>query len=120
MIKRSKYNNTKVEYKGMTFDSKKELEQYKIAERLQELGEIEGLQRQVRFELIPAQYDDPINKKGLIERACTYTADILYCDPKMGVIVVIDVKSPITRKDKAYIIKRKLMLWQHNIKIVEK
>ena len=81
----SKYNAKKVEYNGMTFDSKRELKRYKELELLQEAGEIKNLQRQVKYVLIPAQREpDIIGKRGgvkkgkTIEKECTYVADFVY------------------------------------------
>jgi hypothetical protein len=117
----SKYNAKKVEYKGMTFDSKRELKRYQELELLQEAGEISNLQRQVKYVLIPAQREaDIIGVKGgvkkgkVIERECAYTADFVY--EEGGETVVEDSKG---FKTKDYSIKRKLMLYVYGIKIKE-
>ena len=73
---------------------------------LERAGKISNLQRQVKYELIPKQDG---------ERACTYVADFVYIDAN-GETVVEDTKG--VRTD-AYKIKRKLMLWVHQIKIKE-
>lgn len=75
---------------------------------------ISELKRQVTIELIPAQY---IEKK-CVERAVKYIADFTYKDAH-GSLVVEDVKSPITRKNKDYIIKRKLLLYTKGIRLLE-
>jgi len=118
----SKYNAKKVEYNGMTFDSKRELKRYKELELLQEAGEIKNLQRQVKYILIPTQREpDIIGKRGgvkkgkVIEHECSYTADFTYLDED-GDLVVEDSKG---FKTKDYAIKRKLMLYVHGIKIKE-
>lgn len=118
----SKYNAKKVEYNGMTFDSKRELKRYKELELLQEAGEISDLQRQVKYVLIPTQREpDIIGKRGgvkkgkVIEHECSYTADFTYLDED-GDLVVEDSKGFRT---KDYAIKRKLMLYVHGIKITE-
>lgn len=118
----SKYNAKKVEYNGMTFDSKRELKRYKELELLQEAGEIKDLQRQVKYVLIPTQREpDIIGKRGgvkkgkVIEHECSYTADFTYLDED-GDLVVEDSKG---FKTKDYAIKRKLMLYVHGIKIKE-
>ena len=118
----SKYNAKKVEYNGMTFDSKRELKRYKELELLQESGEITNLQRQVKYVLIPTQREpDIIGKRGgvkkgkVIEHECSYTADFAYNDED-GDLVVEDSKG---FKTKDYSIKRKLMLYVHGIKIKE-
>lgn len=109
MMKRPKYGNKKTD----GFDSKAEAR--RISElRLMELaGEITDLKTQVRYGLIPAQY---IGGK-CVERAVTYVADAEY--KKGGRLVVEDIKSEMTRKLPAYILKRKLMLWVHGIQILE-
>jgi hypothetical protein len=130
MVKRSKYGNKKVTRDGITFDSMKEARRYAELMLLQRGGVIQGLQRQVKFELIPSQYDEtPTGKfytrgerKGqekmerrMAENAVNYVADFVYYEN--GKKVVEDVKSSATEKDATFIIKRKLMLWVHGIKI---
>lgn len=117
----SKYNAKKVEYNGMTFDSKRELKRYKELELLQEAGEIKNLQRQVKYVLIPTQREpDIIGKRGgikkgkVIEHECSYTADFVYEED--GDTIVEDSKG---FKTKDYSIKRKLMLYVYGIKIKE-
>lgn len=72
---------------------------------MQVCGFISDLEEQVKFELIPKQ-------EG--ERACTYTADFRY--KEAGRIVVEDSKGMKTQQ---YVIRRKLMLHVHGIKIKE-
>lgn len=91
------------------FDSKKEKKRdYELTQLLQS-GEILTLERQVKYELIPKQDG---------ERSTNYIADFRYTK-KDGSIVVEDVKSNFTKKLPLYIIKRKLMLFIHGIKILE-
>lgn len=80
---------------------------------MERAGLISDLERQVKYVLIPAQR---INGK-VVEREVSYNADFRYIEN--GVIVVEDVKSEITRKDKAYILKRKMMLYFHGVQIKE-
>jgi hypothetical protein len=75
---------------------------------LEKAGLIQDLQRQVKFELIPKQ-------EG--ERAVHYVADFVYVED--GKKIVEDVKSAATKKNKEYVIKRKLLLWRHGIRIKE-
>lgn len=109
----SKYGNRKIKYNGMTFDSKKEYLRYMELSLLQKAGKIRRLERQVKFELIPAQRDPETNK--VIERACVYKADFTYCDEE-GNYIVEDTKGFRTPE---YKIKRKLMLFGFGIKIKE-
>lgn len=77
---------------------------------LERAGAIQHLRRQVKYELIPSQR---IAGK-VVERACSYVADFVY--QQDGQTVVEDTKG---FKTPEYIIKRKLMLWVHGIRIRE-
>jgi hypothetical protein len=50
---KSKYGSSKVEFKGMLFDSKYEVQRYIYLLGLQQQGKISGLRRQTPFLLIP-------------------------------------------------------------------
>lgn len=106
----SKYGSRKVTRDGMTFDSQKEYKRFCELRLLEKAGKITDLQWQVKFELIPSQR---IGGK-VVERACAYVADFVYMEN--GKKVVEDTKG---FKTTDYIIKRKLMLWVHGIKIKE-
>lgn len=117
-----KYHNKKVVIDGEIFDSKKEARRFTELLLMQRAGEISNLQRQVKYLLIPAQREpNTVGKRGgiikgkLIEREVSYIADFVYID-KAGQTVVEDTKG---MKTKEYIIKRKLMLYLHNIRIKE-
>lgn len=101
------------------YDSKKEASyalklkaMMKCATSSQRVAKIE---EQVKFEIIPQQVDE---NGRIIERAAHYIADfrVTYGD---GRVEVIDVKSAMTKKLPAYILKRKLMLHVHGIRVVE-
>ena len=122
-----KYGNRKVTVDGIVFDSKREAARYKELKLLQEAGEIKGLQMQVPFELIPAKYEhferfsEKTGKKlkdgvRCVEKSCVYLADFVYQDVKTGEWIVEDAKG---HKTEAYIIKRKLLLYIHGIRIKE-
>ena len=115
-----KYKNRKVKTSdGVLNASQREANRWVELNLLQRGGDIKNLQRQVKFVLIPAQYEAPVGrkKKGkLIERECSYVADFVYDDVKTGKTVVEDSKGVRT---KDYVIKRKLMLYVHNIRIKE-
>lgn len=108
-----KYKNTKIKTEDGVFDSKAEYRRWIELRGLELAGEIQGLQRQVEYELIPRQY---IGTK-LVERAVKYKADFVYL--YKGEKVVEDVKSSYTRKLHDYTLKRKLMLYLYGIKISE-
>ncbi|NLB89990.1 MAG: DUF1064 domain-containing protein [Clostridiales bacterium] len=101
----NKYNNKKTVVDGIVFDSKREAKRWQELKVLERAGEITDLERQVKFELIPKQ-------KG--ERSCSYTADFVYIE--QGERVVEDSKGHKTRD---YVIKRKLMLQVHGVRIQE-
>lgn len=106
----AKYGNRKVIRDGIEFDSIKECQRYCELKLMQRAGVISDLQMQVSFELIPSQRVDG----KVVERAVNYVADFVY--QQNGLKVVEDTKGMRT---KDYIIKRKLMLWVHGIRIVE-
>jgi len=116
-----KYRNKKTVVDGITFDSKKEAARYKELKMMEKAGLIEGLQRQVKFVLIPAQREpDTFGPRGgrhkgrLIEREHSYYADFTYYEN--GEFVVEDVKG--VRTD-VYRLKKALMLKEHGIRIKE-
>ena len=111
----NKYRNRKVTVDGITFDSVKEFSRWKELKLLERAGEIYELKRQVPFVVIPVQKDE---KGKVIERETKYIADFTYRDRKTNRIVVEDVKSSAT-KTKEYILKRKLMLYRHGLRIME-
>jgi len=88
------------------YASKKEARRAQELHLLEKAGEIFFLRQQVKFELLPKQ-------EG--ERAVHYVADFVYSVPQARTIVE-DVKGIKTRD---YIIKRKLMLYVHGIRIKE-
>lgn len=58
-----------------------------------------------------------VYKDVVIEQNAVYTADFVFVEN--GVTVVEDCKSEYTRKEKDYVLRRKLMLHVHGIRIVE-
>ena len=107
----TKYHSRKITIDNQTFESMKEFGRWKDLQRLLGAGVITDLKRQVKFELIPSQK----NEFGkVIERPVTYVADFVYT--KNGKQIVEDVKG---FKTKEYVIKRKLMLYVHGIRIHE-
>ena len=106
----AKYRNSKTVVDGMTFDSKKEALRYRELRLLERAGKISGLQCQVKFELLPAQ------RQGgkVVERPVRYIADFVYTEN--GTQVVEDAKGVRTMD---FIIKRKLMLYKHGIRVRE-
>ncbi len=120
---RNKYGNKKVTVDGITFDSKKEYKRWCELCLLEKAGKITNLQRQVKFVLLPTQYEKCLErdrkgnyKKGaVIEREAYYKADFVYIDAT-GRQVVEDAKGVRTTE---YVLKRKMMLHFHGIRIKE-
>ena len=128
----SKYHAKKITKDGMTFDSMKEYRRWNELVLLQKAGQIKGLERQVKFVLIPAQYEpDTIGPKGgvkrgkLIERECSYIADfVYYLAPQSEADKFLELWTKVVEDTKGfrtadYKIKRKLMLYRYRIKIKE-
>ena len=125
-----KYGNRKVVVDGIEFDSRKEAQRYWELKLLQRAGKISDLQLQREFELIPAQYETypRYGKTGkrlqdgkrCVEKSCTYKAD--FCYKQDGQLIVEDTKGyrdPASAGYAKFVIKRKLMLWRHGIKVLE-
>lgn len=123
--KGKKYNNTKVEYDGIKFDSKKEMQRYLALKDAQEKGLISDLKLQVRFELIPAVKEEYVEhlktkdriKTRTLQLPITYTCDFLYI--KDGETIVEDVKASPKMLPKEYTLKKKMMFALKGIKIKE-
>lgn len=127
-----KYHNKKTYTSdGILHDSRREANRWSELCLLQKAGKISELQRQVRFELIPAQYEDvytgefykrgdrkgqPKLKRICLENSVVYVADFVYKEQDTGQTVVEDAKG---QRTKEYIIKRKLMLYLKGIRIKE-
>lgn len=116
---KNKYHNNKVEYKGVAFDSKKELRFFLYLKDLEQSGIVREVKRQVKYTLQPAFKH---NNKTI--RAITYNADFtcVVCDVqrfkkainkdvyvKKGDKAIIDTKG---FKTEVYKIKKKLMQYK--------
>ena len=121
----SKYKNKKVVLPdGTVFDSEKEYKRWCELSLLEKAGEIQNLQRQVPFEIIPPYTEviERYGKKGqrlkdqikTIEKVCYYKADFTYFQD--GKFVVEDTKG---FKTADYVLMRKLMLHKFGIRIKE-
>lgn len=109
--RRTKYGNEITHSGGMRFDSKEEAKRWHYLSTLAKAGEITELKHHVSFDLLPAQVVD-----GRKERPVRYEADFTYI--KDGKLVVEDVKSAPT-KTREFILKRKMMLFFHQIPVIE-
>lgn len=109
-----KYRNVKTVVDGITFDSKKEANRWCELKLLEKAGEISGLKLQPEF---------PITING--QKVCKYIADFEYVDSELDLspvalrTVIEDVKSPATRKNSTYRLKKKLVEAVYGIEITE-
>ena len=115
--KRSKYGNKKTVLGGVEHASGKQGMRWILLRQMEREGKIANLRREVPYRL-------EVNGKLV----CKYVADHVYdeidhdfcgVNVTLKTPVVEDVKSPITRKNRAYRIKLKLMKAVHNIDIRE-
>ncbi len=108
LVGKSKYNNRKVTYQGLTFDSKKEFEYYLLLKDKEKRGLVFNIKRQVPLEIQPAFTD----KTGVKHRAIIYKADFVYTDRLTGTERYIDVKG---FKTEVYKLKKKLLAYKNII-----
>ena len=120
----NKYRNKGIEVDGIFFSSKAEAKWYRVFKAQKEKGEIRDFSMQVPYELVPSQ-KAPVtkfDKKGnprtvekVVEMAVKYIADFVV-EELDGTETVYDVKG---FPDQKYVIKRKLMLYVHGVRITE-
>jgi len=99
-ISKNKYNNTKVVFNKIEFDSKKEMNRYIVLLNMARIGKITALELQPKFLL-----EEGFVYNGKKERDINYIADFKY--KKGNDLIVEDVKG---MKTEVYKIKRKLFL----------
>lgn len=105
----NKFNAKRTTVDGITFDSRREADRYLVLKGMEEDGSIEGLRRQVRYELVPA-----FDVDGRHYRPVCYVADFVYRED--GREVVEDVKG--MRTD-VYRLKSKLFARRYGMSIRE-
>lgn len=103
----NKYHNREVTVDGLRFQSVKEADRWHELRLMERAGEITGLVRQVKIEIIP---------KTKLYRAVSYVADFVYFDKRAGKTVYEDTKGMQTE---VYKLKKKLLYWRHGIEIKE-
>lgn len=104
---KNKFNAIKTTVDGITFDSRREARRWQELKLLERAGEIEHLERQVKF---------PLVVEG--QTIANYTADFRYWTtalPKER--VVEDVKSAPTAKKRDFVLIRKLMRAIHGVDV---
>ena len=121
----NKYGAHKVAMYGIEFDSRVEGQRWLYLNEMQKRGEISGLRRQVRFEIIskttkqvPVQLKTKIRyDTKVVEMSSNYTADFVYLE--RGRYVMEDVKNEYSQQIRDYPLRRKLMvkkIQRHNAK----
>lgn len=121
----SKYGSSKVEFQGITFDSKYERDRYIYLLDLKRQGKIDCLRRQTPFllipratKLIPKQLKTKVKYvERVIEMQSLYHNDFTYIED--GKYICEEFKSAMTSKLADYILRRKLMvqkIYEHNKK----
>ena len=105
MPRLSRYANiTRHKFKGITFDSKREMKRYQELELLQRAGEIYDLTCQHRIKIIiggvPVKFESG--------RTMEYVCDFKYHDRRYGGYVYEDVKMKSGHRTEVYKIKRAL------------
>lgn len=107
----NKYRNEKTIYNNIKFDSKKEANRYQDLLWLERGKLIKDLELQKRFLL-----QEDFKWNGKTYKKIEYICDFFYFDIKEKIHVVEDVKSPITKKNPVYLIKKKLFLKRYGKK----
>ena len=98
MTPASKYRAIPTTVDGIRFHSRREADRYGELKLLERAGAIKDLELQPKF---------PIVVNG--QKICEYWSDFQYTDCVNGEVVTEDVKSPATRANRAYRIKKKLV-----------
>ena len=120
---RPKYGNKRVEWQGIAFDSKKEMQRYLVLKEAQDKGIISDLELQPKWELIPKITETYVKHLKTKDKVCertahlpiTYTADFGYV--KDGERIIEDVKISPKMLPKEFVLKVKMMRAIHGIKI---
>ena len=101
----NKYNNKKVVFDGIKFDSRKEKNRYVTLKILEKGGYIENLKTQPIFLL-----QEAFRYNGKYIPKIEYKGDFEYYDKRSKITVIEDTKSEVTRKLPVYRIKMKWLL----------
>lgn len=118
----NKYGAEKVEYDGITFDSKVEGERYLYLKTLLLAGEISDLETHKTYELVPKQTTKEIvhlkTKDKEVERTLfhpvVFTPDFVYTT-KDGELVCEDVKGSTMLVSADFPLRRKLLYYRYGI-----
>jgi hypothetical protein len=108
----SKYGNKQTAASdGKVLASKRECKRYEELLLLQKMRKISDLETQVKYQLLPKQ-----KLRTKIEQPVYYIADFKYYDRELERWRVEDAKGFRTKE---YVIKRKLMMYRHDIHVEE-
>lgn len=103
--KKGRYTVAPIQHRTLddiTFDSKAEMERWAELQLLQRAGQIRHLRRQIEFALVVKGHD------GLDKLVGRYTADFVYTLTHNESVVVEEVKSSATKREKDYRLRKKL------------
>lgn len=108
----SKYGNKQTAASdGKVFASKRECARYEELRLLLKMRKISDLETQVKYQLLPRQ-----RVRTKVEQPVYYFADFRYYDKELMRWRVEDAKGFRTKE---YVIKRKLMMYRHDIHVEE-
>lgn len=116
---RSKFGNRKTVVDGITFDSAKEARRWMELCLLERAGEIKSLERQPRYDLFALKRD--WRGKQMCEATVVigrFTPDFRYRHTS-GAWCVEDVKSPATRRETAYRLRKRIFEANYGITVTE-
>lgn len=121
---KSKYHNQKTEIDGILFDSKKEAARWLELKLLEKAGAIVALERQRPYVLYVISED-----LGMRVDVGKFTPDFEYWIPAVAgteqtqaheaMHVIEDVKSPITRKETAYRLRKRIFEALYGLTLTE-
>ena len=112
--KSGKVPHTKIKVGDIEFDSIAEHDRYIELLLMQKAGVISDLECHPSYEIIPKQ-ETPAGKLNF--RNVIYTPDFRY--KKDGEVIVEEVKSEFTRKEKDYVLRRKMLYFTQGVYVEE-
>ena len=107
----NKYRNQKTICNDIKFDSKKESRRHRDLLWMEKAKLIKDIELQKKFEL-----QEGFELNGKKYRKIEYICDFFYFDIEKSKYIVEDVKSPITKSNPVYGIKKKLFLKKYGCK----
>lgn len=115
-VKAPKYNNVITYIDGIKFDSIKESERYLELLILLRCKKITNLKCHVPFELVQKEL---LAGETRVKSAMKYICDFYYYDVEKKKMIIEDVKSPSTKKNRIYRNKKHLMKSLLGLDIIE-